>query len=366
MPAGAAPGAGSRRSLHSGRAWADNAGMELRLLLAGITESLVLLLLLGVTLAALHVAYTAWVRHRFPADGEFVVHEGARLHFVRTGQGPAVILIHGANGTGQDFPASLTGELASDHTVIVFDRPGHGWSDAPPGPLGLRENVAALEALTRLLRLEQVTLVGHSYGAAVAMRAAIESPDLFHHVVAVTPCTAIDARNARYANAPYVGTAEGRWVLQCVALLLLPFARRLRAQAWHPGAPPRGWSASRAFAYTPSQMHASARNFRALHADMAWLEDHIRALSGRLTVVSGASDRVTPPARHVDWLAKKVAKVTLLTLKGVGHWLPIRRPEVVAEAVRNASSGSMPVWSAETDPVQDPAIHEESHLKQSP
>ena len=332
--------------------------MEPRLLLSWLTVSLALLLLLGVALAALHVLYTAWVRKRFAADGEFVVHEGAPLHFVRVGQGPAVILIHGANGTGHDFPAALVADLASDHTVIVCDRPGHGWSAAPPGPLGLRENVAALQALTRLLRLEKVTLVGHSYGAAVAMRAAIESPDLFHHVVAVTPCTAIDARNGRYANAPYVGTAEGRWVMQCITLLLLPFAGRLRAQAWHPGAPPRGWSASRAFAYTPSQMHASARNFRALHADMAWLEDHIAVLSGRLTVIAGASDRVTPPARHVDWLAKKVAKATFLTLQGVGHWLPIRRPEVIAEAVRNAAPRSLLVRSAEATPVQDPAVHE--------
>lgn len=311
--------------------------METRFVIAWLIESLALFLLLGVALAVLHVAYTAWVRQRFPAEGDFVVHEGARLHYTRTGQGPAVLLVHGANGTSHDFPASLVAELSKDHTVVVFDRPGHGWSDAPVGPLGLRENAAALEALARLLRLERVTLVGHSYGAAVAMRAAIESPELFTHVVAVTPCTAIDARNARYANAPYVGGPEGRWVLQCVALLLLPFGRRLRAEAWHPDAAPKGWSASRLFAYTPSQMHASARNFRSLHADMAWLEDRVKTLEGRLTVLAGASDRVTPPARHADWLPKVVPGTDLRTLPGVGHWLPIRRPEVVAETVRRVA-----------------------------
>jgi len=311
--------------------------MEPRLIALGLVESLALFMLLGVALAVLHVAYTAWVRQRFPADGEFVVHEGARLHYTRAGHGPAVILVHGANGTSHDFPASLIAELSRDHTVVVFDRPGHGWSDAPVGPLGVRENAEALQALTRLLRLEQVTLVGHSYGAAVAMRAAIDSPELFTHVVAVTPCTAIDARNTRYANAPFVGEPGGRWVLQCVALLLLPFGGRLRAEAWHPDAPPKGWSASRLFAYTPSQMHASARNFRRLHADMAWLEDRVKSLSGRLIVLASASDRVTPPSRHVDWLAKVVPGAVLRTLPGVGHWLPIRRPEAVTEAVRSVA-----------------------------
>ena len=95
---------------------------------------------------------------------------------------------------------------------------------------------------------------------------------------------------------------------------------------------------SRLFAYTPSQMHASARNFRALPADMAWLEQRISSLGGRLTVLAGGSDRVTPPSRHVDWLAKVVPSATLRTLPGVGHWLPIRRPEVVIEAVRTAGA----------------------------
>jgi len=308
--------------------------MELRLILTWLVESLAVLALLGVVLAVVHVAYTAWVRHRFPAEGDYVVHDGARLHFLRAGQGPAVVLVHGANGTSHDFPARLLVELARDHTVIVFDRPGHGWSDAPPGRLGVRENAEALKTLARLLHLENATLVGHSYGAAVAMHAAIESPELFSHVVAVTPCTSIDARNVRYADAPFVGGSEGRWVLQCIALLLLPFGGKLRAEAWHPDRPPRGWSVSRLFAYTPSQMHASARNFRALPADMAWLEERVATLSGRLTVLAGGSDRVTPPSRHVDWLAKVVPDVIMKTLPGVGHWLPIRRPDVIAAAVR--------------------------------
>ena len=109
------------------------------------------LLLLVVTLPPLaHVAYTRWVRRRFPLAGESFVHEGARLHFTRCGAGPVVVLVHGANGTWNDFPPELITELARDHTVLAVDRPGHGWSEAHAGPLGMHENAAAVLALLRM------------------------------------------------------------------------------------------------------------------------------------------------------------------------------------------------------------------------
>lgn len=284
----------------------------------------------------LHAAYEAWVRRRFPRVGEFLEHEGVPIHHARVGSGPPVVLVHGANGTWNDFPPELIADLARDHTVILLDRPGHGWSGAPPGPLGLAENAAALLALMRAHGIAGATLVGHSYGAAVAMRAALEAPELVHHVVAVTPCTAIDPRNIRYARAPLVGEPLGRLLFQYVSLALLPFALPLRADAWHPDPAPPGWGASRAFAYVPSQMHASARNFRPLVEDMEWLAARLPRLSARLTVLAGADDRVTPPARHVDWLRRAVPSARIEVLPVVGHWLLKLRHHHVAYVVRSA------------------------------
>ncbi len=299
--------------------------------------------LVGVALLPVaHAAYAAWVRRRFPLAGDRIELGGSRLHFTRTGEGPAVVLVHGANGTWQDFSSELICDLARDHTVLALDRPGHGWSEAPAGPLGLAENAAALTALLRARGLERVTLVGHSYGAAVALRAALDSPELVSHVVAVAPCTTIDPRNSRYASAPLVGEPAGRVLFQFIALSLLPFGLPLRAQAWHPERPPRGWSASRAFAYVPSQLHASARNFRTLAADMAWLERSLPSLAARLTVLAGEMDQVTPPARHVDWLSPALPTARVEVLPRVGHWLLRLRPEIVAAAVRRHSGAQSP------------------------
>ena len=296
-----------------------------------------LIFLFGALLALLplaHVLYARTVRRRFPMSGDVMVLEGVPLHYTSGGSGPPVVLVHGANGTWNDFPAELIAELARTHTVIAIDRPGHGWSDAPTGRLGLAENAAALTTLLRLLGLTGVTLVGHSYGAAVAMAAAIEAPELIAHVVAVTPCTALDRRNARYAGAPWVGGPAGLALFHFVSLPLMPFAQPLRAEAWHPERAPRAWNASRLFAYVPSQMHASARNFRSLASDMRWLEVNLPRLRARLTVLAGESDRVTPPARHVEWLRRVRPDARISVLRGVGHWLPRVRPTAIVEAVR--------------------------------
>lgn len=286
------------------------------------------------SLPLVHAGYTAWVRRRHPATGERFTLAGAGLHYTRSGTGPAVVLVHGANGTSGDFPPGLIADLARDYTVLALDRPGHGWSDAPSGPLGLEANAAAVLALVRELGLGPATIVGHSYGAAVALRAALDAPDTVRHVVAVCPCTAIDERNTRYGSLPFMGGPVGAVLLRFFALPMIPFALPLRTDAWHPAPAPHGWGASRVFAYVPSQMHTAVRNFRELKADIAWLEEHLPGLEVPLTVVAGAQDLVTPPARHVDWLRRAVPAARIQIVPRVGHWLPRLMPEFVTAAVR--------------------------------
>jgi pimeloyl-ACP methyl ester carboxylesterase len=92
------------------------------------------------------------------------------------------------------------------------------------------------------------------------------------------------------------------------------------------------------FAYVPSQMHTAVRNFHALPADVAWLEEHVLELKPPLTVVAGAQDLVTPPAHHVEWLRRAVPAARIQIVPRVGHWLPSLMPEFVSAAVRGGPS----------------------------
>jgi pimeloyl-ACP methyl ester carboxylesterase len=72
--------------------------------------------------------------HRYPPIGGFLNVNGVRMHYIECGQGDPVVLIHGNGGMLQDFTVSgLVDHLSSRHRVIVFDRPGFGYSDRPRG-----------------------------------------------------------------------------------------------------------------------------------------------------------------------------------------------------------------------------------------
>ena len=64
-----------------------------------------------------------------PADGHFVRVNGKRVHYRDEGSGPTIVMIHGLAGQMRNFSYALLDKLASDHRVILIDRPGSGYSD---------------------------------------------------------------------------------------------------------------------------------------------------------------------------------------------------------------------------------------------
>jgi len=90
---------------------------------------------------------------------------GARLRYRDTGRGPAVVFLHGWTLDLEmwDFQAA---ELGSSFRIVRLDRRGFGLSSGVPS---LRQDVRDVEALCRQLELEQVSVVGMSQGARVAL-----------------------------------------------------------------------------------------------------------------------------------------------------------------------------------------------------
>ncbi|MBM3510907.1 MAG: alpha/beta hydrolase, partial [Alphaproteobacteria bacterium] len=71
----------------------------------------------------------------FPPAGERRTIEGIALHYVAVGSGPPVVLIHSANGTLNDFRATLLDRLITRFHTIAVDRPGYGYSERPADPV---------------------------------------------------------------------------------------------------------------------------------------------------------------------------------------------------------------------------------------
>lgn len=91
--------------------------------------------------------------------------DGVRLRYADQGGGrPALLFVHGWCGRLEHWSPQVRA-FARRQRVIRLDLPGHGRSEAPPGPYTPAEFASDVAALVRHLRLRDAVLVGHSMGS---------------------------------------------------------------------------------------------------------------------------------------------------------------------------------------------------------
>lgn len=110
-----------------------------------------------------------------------------RAFYREAGRGPAVVCVH-ASGSSSSQWRRLTERLAGRFHVLAADLYGSGKSPAWPGgrPLSLADEVALLRPVLAAAG-EPFHLVGHSYGGAVALAAALAEPDRVASLVLFEP-----------------------------------------------------------------------------------------------------------------------------------------------------------------------------------
>lgn len=101
--------------------------------------------------------------------------QGARIHYMTAGRGPAVILLHGYAETSRMW-RPLIPILAKTLTVIAPDLPGIGDSDIPASGLDMKSAATRIHALARQLGVQKARVVGHDIGLMVAYAYAAQFP----------------------------------------------------------------------------------------------------------------------------------------------------------------------------------------------
>ncbi|MET7488578.1 alpha/beta hydrolase [Streptomyces sp. NPDC005538] len=102
--------------------------------------------------------------------------DGVRLWASRSGRGTPLVLCHGGPGLWDMFD-DVAGMLDSRATVARWDQRGGGRSEPCAGPWTIDRFVADLDAVRRHFALERPVLLGHSWGASLALHYALAHPD---------------------------------------------------------------------------------------------------------------------------------------------------------------------------------------------
>ncbi|MDQ0390277.1 alpha/beta fold hydrolase [Labrys monachus] len=121
----------------------------------------------------------------------------AATRFMRTGRGPAVLLVHGVGMQATVWQPQIE-VLSQGYDVIALDMLGHGGSSLPPADAGLSDYADQILALLDGLGLDAVHVVGHSMGALVALEFALSHPARVLSVVAANAvfCRSPEQRQA--------------------------------------------------------------------------------------------------------------------------------------------------------------------------
>ena len=241
------------------------------------------------------------------------------------GKGLPLVLCHGGPGLWDYFDgvAGLLGDLAQ---AVRWDQRGCGRSERR-GPYSVARSVADLDAVRRHLGGEQVNLLGHSWGALLALRYALAHPDRVGSLIYVSG-TGVDPEHTwrpafHHAFEQRLGADAARWqalsdrdrtpdedrehaILQWTADFVDPAVARRHAEGL--GSPWPGINHECA-----NSINAEVRQFLLDH-DVPRL---CRALTVPVLIVDG--DRDLRPRWAVDSLAAALPRVRRVTLAGAGH-----------------------------------------------
>lgn len=146
--------------------------------------------LLGAGLAGLALYNSARARRALfsHGSGRFIGVTGVRLHVLEQGSGMPLILLHGNGSSAEDFRTSgMFDEAAGKYRVLAFDRPGFGRSTRPRGKWWTAAAQSDLiHAAVAQLGIERHLVLGHSWGASVALQLARRHPASVAGIVLVS------------------------------------------------------------------------------------------------------------------------------------------------------------------------------------
>ncbi|NJC09178.1 alpha/beta fold hydrolase [Polymorphobacter fuscus] len=274
---------------------------------------------------------------RYPPIGRILDVGGVAVHVVDTGYvagGETIVLIHGNGSLLQDFLVSgVVDRLRTRHRVILFDRPGYGYTARPDDREWTAEAQARLfVAACGQLGVLRPVVVGHSWGTLVALAWALDHVGRVSRLVLLSgyyyPTMRPDSAMLNIAILP--------GARQVFANAVAPLQTRITGaggirMVFSPSETPDRFMDEIPFELMlrPTQMAASALDGAQMPANVARLAPRYRELRLPIGIAWGDGDKLVDHRTHSERLAREFGAPTLV-LADAGHMIQHIDPEAIA------------------------------------
>lgn len=233
------------------------------------------------------------------------------------GTGPAMLLIHGLGNDLREWAPTI--EILKDRfTLIAYDMRGSGRSAKPAGPYTMDMMAADAAELVREVATPPVSVMGFSMGGCVALKLALERPDLVNKLVLVStlpswkgpmgPSDDVDALFHR------TDVSEGLLVEVYETIFGAAYRGRVSAE---------DYVAQRMDDEYPQTADSYLGQLAALEGFD--VRERVGRIESQTIIVVGTDDMVVPP-ENSRWLAENIPHARLETIEGAGHMLPVECP----------------------------------------
>ncbi len=238
----------------------------------------------------------------------YSVHEGGQHHL------PAVVLLHGAGGTHLSWTADIR-RMPGQH-VLALDLPGHGKSEGY-AQQSITAYADQVHNFLMNLGMDEVVLVGHSMGGAVALTIALKYPRM------VAGLGLISTGAYLPVDPPLVDALSN-------PLSYSEGLARIQETAFSPAA-------------SPALIEAGMRALRDMRPSLLLadylacsrfdLRDLVDQIGAPAWVACGAHDRITPPALS-NYLVARLVNAHLQMIPDAGHMVTMEQPALLSQGLR--------------------------------
>jgi pimeloyl-ACP methyl ester carboxylesterase len=305
--------------------------------------------LAAIALLNRHIASKA--ERNNPPNGHFLNVNGVRLHYIERGSGAPLVLLHGNGSMIQDFESSGLIDLAAkDYRVIVFDRPGFGHSERTRNTVwGPDAQAELIKCALAELGVSKATVLGHSWGASVAVAMGLKYSELVQGLVLASgyyyPTLKPDVVALAAPSLPLLGDLLSHTVSPLLSRAMWPL---MMAKIFGPQPVPRKFNGlPKEMALRPSQIRASAAESALMIPDAFKLRVQYANLKMPVVIIAGEEDKLIDVDTQSARLHSDIPQSSFHKFAENGHMIQQTATDKVMSAIREASGVSAELAAAE-------------------